>query len=146
MNYWKKLGGALLDRIDIRVPVEPVTVDLFSAGAAENSAAVRGRVEAAAERQRKRFSEEPFSCNSRIPQGRLKQYCRMTDEAENRYISAVKKMKISSRACVSVIKTARTIADLRGGGNGGPEIGEDDVLEAIQHRRYGETDFFWSKL
>ena len=142
INYWKKLGGALLDRIDIRVPVEPVTIDLYSSPKEESSAEVGKRVAAAVKLQHKRYKDEHFKRNARIPQGGLKKYCRMSVQAEQAYLIAVKKMKLSSRACVSVIKTSRTIADLRGG----KEIEKNDVYEAIQHRRYGESDFFWSKL
>jgi len=40
----------------------------------------------------------------------------------------------------SIIKVARTIAD-----PGGSEtIQKDHILEAVQHRRYGEEDVFWS--
>ena len=34
---------------------------------------------------------------------------------------------------------ARTIADLQGEGN----IGRDHILEAFQHGRYGDSDFYW---
>ncbi|MDC7225537.1 MAG: YifB family Mg chelatase-like AAA ATPase [Spirochaetales bacterium] len=142
INYWKKLGGALLDRIDIRIPVEPVTVDLYSSAEQESSIDVAKRVEKAVWLQHKRFGNEVFKRNGRIPQGSLKKYCKMSDEAEKSYLSAVKKMKISSRACVAVIKTSRSIADLRSG----DKIEKNDIHEAIQHRRYGETDFFWDKL
>ncbi len=142
LSYWKKLGGALLDRIDIRIPVQPTAVDIYSAGDEEKSSSIRNRICRAVELQRKRYNGEPFSRNARIPQGKLKQYCGMNDQAEKTYLEAVRKMHISSRACVSIIKTARSIADLRFG----EIINEDDILEAVQHRRYGEQDFFWSKI
>ena len=140
--YWKKLGGALLDRIDIRIPVEPEQINPFSERSVEDSSTIRKRVAAAVEIQKNRFKKESFKRNARIPQGMLKKYCPMSCYAEKVYLDAVKKMKISSRACVSIIKTARTISDLHEGG----KIEEDDIYEAIQHRRYGETDFFWDKI
>jgi predicted ATPase with chaperone activity len=36
---------------------------------------------------------------------------------------------------------ARTIADLAGE----DQIREAHVLEAVQHRRYGDGDFFWAR-
>ena len=142
ITYWKKMGGALLDRIDIRIPVSPTTVDIYSAEDEERSSAVREKIIRAVEIQHKRFSDARFKRNARIPQGKLRQYCKMSAEAEKTYFDAVKKMRISSRASVSIVKCARSIADLRDS----PEIDENDVLEAVQHRRYGESDFFWSKI
>jgi magnesium chelatase family protein len=143
ISYWKKLGGALLDRIDIRIPVEPVSIEPSDDAVVESSREIRKRVEAAVTLQKKRYRDEKFSRNARISQNRLKNYCSMTSEAEQTYVSAIRKMKISSRACVSIMKTARTIADLRLEEGA---IGRDDILEAVQHRRYGEQDFFWSIL
>lgn len=143
ISYWKKLGGALLDRIDIRIPVEPEPIEPLGGNSAESSSEVLARVEAAVDLQRRRYRDETFSRNARIRQNRLKTYCEMTAEAEQTYLSAVRKMKISSRACVSIMKTARTIADLRLEEG---KISEEDILEAVQHRRYGEQDFFWSIL
>ncbi|MBI9106869.1 MAG: YifB family Mg chelatase-like AAA ATPase [Spirochaetales bacterium] len=143
MSYWKKLGGALLDRIDIRIPVEPVSINPASDSNEESSEKIRDRVEAAVVIQKERYKTEPFSRNARISQNRLKYYCGMTPEAEKVYMDAVRKMRISSRACVSIMKSARTIADLRLEKG---RIGQSDILEAVQHRRYGEQDFFWCKL
>ncbi len=147
MSYWKKLGGALLDRIDIRIPVKPETVDVFRRDDAESSMVLKDKVAAAAKLQAERFRGENFRHNSRIPQGKLKTYCEMAAGAEEAYTAAVTKLRISSRACVSVLKTARTIADLRSAANGKSDhIRKEDVFEAIQHRRYGEQDFYWSKV
>ena len=51
-------------------------------------------------------------------------------------------LALSSRACPSILKVARTIADLDEAG----EVGKDHLLEAVQHRRYGEEDSFWSHI
>ena len=61
MNYWKKLGGALLDRIDIRIPVEPVTIDLYAAEEIESSRDISARVAKAVGLQEKRYRNELFS-------------------------------------------------------------------------------------
>lgn len=51
---------------------------------------------------------------------------------------AVRKLSLSSRSCHSILKVASTIADLAGA----EHIGENHLLEAVQHRRYGEQDYF----
>ena len=146
--YWKKLGGALLDRIDIRTPVEPYAIRPGGDENNESSEKVLERVEAAAAIQRKRYGEENFSRNGRLPARSLKKYCRMSDDAEKAYVNSVKKFRLSSRACVSILRTALTASDLREAVNGktrGREISVNEILEAVHHRRYGETDFFWDK-
>jgi magnesium chelatase family protein len=54
----------------------------------------------------------------------------VVEEAER----AARKLSLSHRALVSVLRTARTIADLEEA----QHTQRDHVLEAIQHRRLGE--------
>jgi magnesium chelatase family protein len=59
-RYQQRLSGPLLDRIDIHVDVPRVDYDkLTDDRRGEPSAAIRKRVEAARERQRARFHDEP---------------------------------------------------------------------------------------
>jgi magnesium chelatase family protein len=50
-RYRRKLGGPLLDRIDLRVPVEPAPPEVVLGQPGESSSAVRRRVESAMDRQ-----------------------------------------------------------------------------------------------
>ncbi len=139
-RYWKRLGGALLDRIDIRIPVRPVDPERILEAGEESSAAIRRRVERAIARQEHRFTGKSFSRNSRIPPGCLAAYCSLHLEARRAFAEAIKKLSLSSRACHSVLKVARTIADL----SESETIDTVHLLEAIQHRRFGDGDFYWS--
>ncbi len=139
-RYWKRLGNALLDRIDIRIPVKPVPVSEMIGEGGESSAEVRSRVEIARELQQRRFAADSICWNSRIPPGRISAYCRLNEDCSRTFMEAVKKLTLSSRACHSVLKVARTIADLAGS----EAILREHVNEAVQHRRYGEDDPFWS--
>jgi len=139
-RYWKRLGGALLDRIDIRIPVRPIDPETILETGEERSATIRARVERAVARQEKRFAGKPFTRNSRIPPGCLVSYCALHIEARRVFADAIKKLSLSSRACHSVLKVARTIADL----SESEAIDTVHLLEAIQHRRYGDGDFYWS--
>ena len=122
------------------VPVKPVPVWQMIGEAGETSREVRLRVEKAVTRQRRRFRCQPYCWNSRIPAGGIPAYCRLTEECSNSLMEAVKKLTLSSRACHSILKVARTVADLAGS----EEICREHVLEAVQHRRFGEEDPFWS--
>ncbi|MEW5815373.1 MAG: YifB family Mg chelatase-like AAA ATPase [Spirochaetota bacterium] len=139
LAYWKKIGGALMDRIDIRIPVKPVPVEELLQDGGESSDSIKGRVQQAVEIQAERFKGESFNRNSRISPGKLNYYCPLGREPREVFASAVKKLSLSSRACHSILKLARTIADLEAAHN----IGPYHLLEAVQHRRYGDRDFFW---
>ncbi|MBR4437015.1 MAG: YifB family Mg chelatase-like AAA ATPase [Spirochaetales bacterium] len=143
-NYWKRLGGALLDRIDIRIPVRPLSAeDMVSSSAhVATSAELRQQVEKAQEMQKKRFEGTDVCYNSQIPPGRLAKYIQMDDQAKAVFAKAVKRFSLSTRACHSVLKIARTIADMTGYTD--IMLKKEHVLDAVQMRRYGDSDFFWN--
>ena len=124
--YWKKLGGALLDRIDIRIPVKPVSVEYIVGENGESSSDVSNRIRKVIDLQTLRFKEYSFNWNAHIPHGLIEKFCNLDKECA--FILAKATQKLSLSSLDSIIKVARTIAD----------------LEAVQHRRYGEEDVFWS--
>ena len=138
-RYWKKLGGALLDRIDIRVPVSPVGPDAIVGERGSSSTEIRRSVMRAVHIQKKRYTGLDFSFNSRIPAGLIDRFCTLDKDCARLLVQAMKKVSISSRAVHSILKITRTIADL----DGSDTIEKEHLLEAIQHRRYGDHDFFW---
>ena len=140
-KYWRKIGGALLDRIDIRVPVSDNSEALTTANRIqknETSAAIRHRVIQAVEIQRSRFTADTnISRNSRMSPSQIEQFCLLKKTAERALNKAMEKLAFSGRAYHSVLKMSRTIADLEG-----KEIIETDhILEAIQHRRLGDDPY-----
>jgi magnesium chelatase family protein len=138
-RYWKRMGGALLDRIDIRVPVKPVSVEDMVGEKGETSKAVRERVIRAIKRQRERYKGLPFRKNALIPPGMIGKFCALDEEFALILAKATQKLSLSSRACHSILKVARTIADLAES----DAIKKEHILEAVQHRRHGEKDTFW---
>jgi len=140
-RYWKKLGGALLDRVDIRVPLEPVPAgQLSSGGGGECSSAISRRVAAAVEQQRRRYRGLYFSRNAHILPGYIDRFCSLDSSCRFLLSDAVQKLNLSSRAFHSILRVARTIADLEQHEG----IGKEHLLEAIQYRRYCEGDVYWS--
>lgn len=130
-QYLNKISGPLLDRIDLHIEVESIPADeLASPGAEEESAAVRARVEAARAVQRVRYERQGIACNARLDARSLGSNCPMTPEAKRLLRDASEAMGFSNRAYTRVIKVARTIADLAGGG----EIGQAHIAEAVQYR------------
>jgi magnesium chelatase family protein len=139
-SYWRKLGGALLDRVDIRVPLKPVPAEQMAGGEGQSSAELAAQVAAAVALQLRRYEGLGFSRNGRLPPGLVERYCRPGPAGAALLARAMGQLDLSSRAYHSILKVARTIADL----SGAEEIERDHLLEAIQHRRYGDADFFWS--
>jgi magnesium chelatase family protein len=131
-RYMAKISGPLLDRIDLHVDVPAVHVeDLASAEMGEPSKAIRVRVDAARQRQERRFTERPHLFkNADMSSKEVETLCPLDDESATMLRSAMNALRLSARAYTRIIKVARTIADLADQDN----ISTDHVKEAIQYR------------
>jgi magnesium chelatase family protein len=133
-NYQEKISGPLLDRIDIHVTVPRVDYDkLQSTIKPESSANIKDRIIAALEIQRKRYENYSVKINSRLTEPMLEEFCGLNAAGTKMLEAAYEKMGLSARAYHKIIKVARTIADLDGGGN----ITERHLGEALQYRSSG---------
>jgi magnesium chelatase family protein len=139
-RYWRKFGGALLDRIELRVPVLPPDgTELASPAQGESSAEIAARVRNAVEVQRERFRNANCAGrrNARIPAGLVDSLCPLTDRGKAALEKASARLGLSGRAWHGILKTARTIADL----DGKDAIDTVHILEAAEHRRYGDDPY-----
>jgi magnesium chelatase family protein len=131
-QYWAKLSGPLMDRIDLQVAVnrlKPEEITRQTLG--EESAPVRERVQAARDRARVRFASEPaLRCNAQIQSSHLRQWCQLDEASRNLLEGAIRKLGLSARASDRILKVARTIADLAGD----EDLKTHHVAEAIQYR------------
>lgn len=139
-KHWKRLGGPLLDRIDVRLPMRPVPTDVLLGRSGLPSAEMKERVIRAVEIQSRRYKAEPFDRNGAVPAGKLTIHCRMTGELSDALVLAARRLALSSRACHSVLRVARSLSDL----DGSADILKRHLLEAVEMRRYGDSDYFWS--
>ena len=137
-RYWRRIGGPLLDRMDLRVAIASRDVDSLPVG--DSTADMLSLVLAARARQEARRSQSGCRCNAEIPVDRLFAVVGMSTSARDLFRKACTQLRLSARASVSVARISRTIADL----NGGQSVGDDDVLEAVAHRRNGEDQPLWS--
>jgi magnesium chelatase family protein len=131
-RYRSRLSGPLLDRIDLQVVVEPVSIQkLRSETRGESSAAIRDRVTAARERQRARLGPWAVRCNAEMSTRVLRESCPLDAAAELALIDMVERRKsMSARSVGRIIKVARTLADL----DGHDRIDADDIREASRYR------------
>ncbi|MGC8852348.1 MAG: YifB family Mg chelatase-like AAA ATPase [Hydrogenobacter sp.] len=114
-NYQSKLSGPILDRIDIKVWVEPVEKeDLLNARKGESSSEVRKRVERAFQIQRERFKGSSTRFNGMMKEKEVKKYCVMDSEAKRLLEYAMDRLHLTGRSYMKVLKVSRTIADLEG--------------------------------
>ena len=132
VRYMSRISGPLMDRIDLHVEVMPVSAaELSTAEAGEPSAAVRERVVRAREIQRERFLKVGgVHTNAMMNAAMLREYCRPDAAAAELLGRAMSRLALSARAYDRILKVARTIADLAGR----PEIGAQDVAEAVGYR------------
>ncbi len=130
-NFFKKLSGPLIDRIDLYVDVSPVKIEkLTTMQSGESSAVISARVQSARDRQKSRFSGMSLWTNSEMGVAEVEKFCEIKSDAKNLLEQAMRQFGLSARAFHRILKVARTIADLVGE----EEIGIIQVAEALQYR------------
>lgn len=130
-RYKARISGPLLDRIDLHIEVPALKEsELTSAANAENSDAIRVRVEKARELQLKRQGKANFALGSL----EIDTLCLPDDAGMVLLKTAISRLNLSARAYHRILKIARTIADL----TGDVAIKPSQIAEALQYRR-GDT-------
>jgi magnesium chelatase family protein len=133
-RYHRRLSGPLLDRIDlicsVSAPKRDDLVDADHAVRAEASAAIRGRVVAARERQTARFAGTPAGCNAQMDGPMTRSRVPLPAGARSLLRAADTPGDLSGRAHDRILRLARTIADL----DGRAQVGEEDVAEALAYK------------
>lgn len=115
-RYQARLSGPLLDRVDLRVEVDPVSRrELAHRGpGGESTATVADRVRAARERAAARLAGTPWRTNSEVPgrdlRSRWHAQAGAMDEAERNLERGV----LTARGLDRVLRVAWTVADLVG--------------------------------
>jgi magnesium chelatase family protein len=134
IRYRGRLSGPLADRIDLHVPVPPVSLARLAArDSGERSASIRERVEHARGRQRQRYGRDE-ACNARAPGRWLDVNGGLDPAARTLLNEAAERLHLSARAFHRVLRVARTIADLEGSAG----IASGHVAESIGYRPRGE--------
>jgi magnesium chelatase family protein len=131
-DYWAKLSGPLMDRIDLQVAVNRLKPEeITQQPTGESSVEIRQRVIKARLDATKRFkNEQKVRCNAQMQSRHLQNHCKLDDSSKRLLEGAIQKLNLSARASDRILKVARTIADLAGEGNLKPH----HVAEAIQYR------------
>lgn len=127
-RYQNRISGPLLDRIDMQIEVGAVEAEVLAAEAeGESSATIMARVEQGYQRQLRRQNKS----NQQLTTREIDQLCKLDRASELLLRTSMKRFHWSGRAYHRILRVARTISDLDGGG----AIREVHVSEAIQYRR-----------
>ena len=130
-RYLGRISGPLLDRIDMQVEMDAVSIEeIEKKEQGESTATVQERVGKARRRQLERYREEAYFCNAQLSQEGIEKYCQMDAQAKKLILQAVERFHISMRAYARIRKVSKTLADLAGR----DQIQVQDIAQAIQFR------------
>ena len=133
LNYQKRISGPILDRFDIFLFVERISLretqnppeeDFFKKSTEQ--------INMAANIQKKRFqNSQTVRRNSDMTASLISKFCHLNQTEKVTLNQAAEKLNLSNRAYFKTIKLARTIADLEGSEN----IKSEHLREALQYRK-----------
>jgi magnesium chelatase family protein len=122
-RYLARLSGPLLDRVDVKVRLQPVSRSdmLYDRKFTEPSAVVAQRVAAARERCTARLAGTPWRVNAEVPGAAL----RRSYPPDPRALTALDRVmalgQVSARGADKIIRVAWSLADLAGQDQPGPD-------------------------
>ncbi|WP_432151061.1 YifB family Mg chelatase-like AAA ATPase [Streptomyces sp. bgisy029] len=131
-RYQARLSGPLLDRVDLRVEVEPVDrADLLEQGGrGEPTAVVAARVREARARAAERLTGTPWTTNSEVPGHELRTRLLAAPGALAAAERDLERGILTARGLDRVLRVAWTVADLRGA----PRPEARDIAVALELR------------
>jgi len=133
-----------MDRIDMRIAVTPPEPSRLIRASVTPTGLFREKVLSARLHQRSRLKRACATygnprTNARIPPALISDICSIKGSAEKLFLSGMTSYGLSARAGHSILKVARTIADL----DARTDIGESAIEEAMEYRQFGDGDAVW---
>jgi magnesium chelatase family protein len=128
-RYLGRLSGPLLDRVDVKIELEPVSRRelLSDRSFSESSQTVALRVAQARERTAHRLRDTPWRLNGEVPGSELRRTWPPAPGSLTVLERSLERGLITARGVVKVIRVAWTIADLAGR----PRPARDDCHAAL---------------
>ncbi len=126
--YQTKISGPILDRMDIVIEINPVSVlDLNKPNdKKQTSKEVQQRILKSREIQANRYAKYNILTNSQASTDIIEAVCNLNNDAKDLLNQALEKFQFSTRSYYRIIKTARSIADL-------------DLVECIKKEHIAEA-------
>ena len=132
-NYQKKISGPLLDRIDLIVTINKTANEyIFNTNSLQENQqlTVLKLINGARCVQEERYKRSSIY-NSYASLSTIKSVFQVSSQAEDLITTASKRLNLTNRGCLKVLRVARTIADLESSA----EIQANHVAEALQYRQ-----------
>lgn len=144
-RYLNRISGPLLDRIDLHIPITPVSFETLSGPNSLDFKAldieIKNKIYTARDRQRWRFQKMGLSktySNGQLTGKATTDICTLDSASSNLIQVAMEKLNLSARAFQKILKVSRTIADL----DSKDKISKYHVAEAIQYRKMDREYLF----
>lgn len=134
-QYWKVLGGPMLDRVDLRVWCSPLKTEDLLQSSSVDLQSLRSRVENAVHLQRLR--NPGAKLNAQLDLEEIIEVVQLDTRLSHKFSEVGGKWGWSGRARLGILKVARTLADLEERSM----VTASDLEEAIRFRLYGELGF-----
>lgn len=133
-SYRGKLGGPLLDRIDMHIDVSRIDAgDVLATGSGTSSESLREGVLAAREFaswRRARNADYLPNADGGSPLERMVASCKLVASDRSYLERAARRGALSGRGIMRVLSVARTVADLEQS----EAVAQDHILEALSYR------------
>ena len=126
-SYLKKISQPILDRIDLQVELEPVSISEVAErggrGEEQKQQRLRNQIAEAHQRSLRRCGKK----NAFLDNKEIFEHVRLSPAAQKLLEQAAKKGTVSARSYIRMLKVSRTIADLEAS----HEVSDAQVAEAI---------------
>lgn len=139
-NYYQKISGPILDRIDIQIEVPEFNFLDYHTKQAENSACIQKRVQKVHNIQHMRINKNKNFYNSYLTPKEIEDIIVLDDTIIKFLKEAINQINLSPRSYYKILKVARTIADL----DGESSIEIKHISEALQYRILDRKNYFKS--
>jgi magnesium chelatase family protein len=114
-KYQQKLSGPILDRIDLQVEMDRLSLDeRFAPTTTDESPKIRRQVAQARTLQVRRFIGLEIPFNAAIPGGRVRDFCEFSENGMTAFKQTIEASTLSTRSMDRLAKVSRTVADLDG--------------------------------
>jgi magnesium chelatase family protein len=140
-RYWRRLGGALLDRIDVRIQVMPMDPALLLADRDDRGRQGIESLLRAYCAQAERYRGQGFRRNAKLPPESIRDACRVDARTAESFARECERRSLSTRASHSALRLARSLADL----DGCADMGIRHLEEAFSLRAFesrGPSEWF----